>query len=114
MNFRDTFQDDLKAAFFNTDDFASKHVIDGVPMTVVIEKIDFRDAKTSYRQKSGLNPKENAINKECIILYINDNDTDRKKYTVNAMINLDGQDMFIYDSSHPEGMHRLVIGKHKV
>ena len=115
MNFRDAYQDDLKTAFFDLDNFASEHMINGVPMTVVLERTDFQSARTLYNQtKTALNPKENAINKECIILYINDSDTVRKKYTVNAMINLDGQDMFIYESVHLEGMHRLVIGKHKV
>lgn len=115
MNFRDAYQDDLKTAFFDLDGFASEHTIDDVPMVVVMERTDFANAKLSYGlMKNVLNPKETAINKECIILHINDSDMVRKKYTANARIRLDGEDMFIYDVKRMEGMHRLVVGKHRV
>lgn len=115
MNFRDAYQDDLETTFFDLDDFASEHMIDGKPMVVVLETVDFQEAKAVHgARKSAMNPKENAINRESFALYIKDSDAARKKYTVNARIQVDGQDMFIYDVKQMEGIRRLVVGKHMV
>lgn len=114
MNFRDAYRDDLKEAFFDTDEFASEHVIDGKPMKVLLTKVNLQDArKARDGAKASLNPKERAINKAAMILRIREEDIDRK-LTVNAVINLDGENMWINEVEHMEGMYRLLVGKYKV
>ena len=39
---------------------------------------------------------------------------ERKKLTVNAMIEVDGKKMFIHSVSHMMEMYRLVVGQHGV
>ena len=114
MNFKDTYMDDLAEAFFDTDEFASEHVIDGKPMNVILTKKGFRDVQRARSStRTMMNSKENAINKVTTTLYIKEDDIGRK-LTVNAAINLDGENMWINEVEHMEGMYRLVVGKHKV
>ena len=114
MNFKDTYRDDLAEAFFDTDEFASEHVIDGKPMNVILTNTGFRDApKVRSSTRTMMNYKENAINKVMTTLYIKEDDIGRK-LTANAAINLDGENMWINEVDHMEGMYRLVIGKHKI
>ena len=114
MYFRDTYTDDLKVAFFDTDVFASEHVIDGKPINIVLTRTGFQDAqRTRSTPRAMMNSKENSINRVTTILYIRDADIDRK-LTANAAINLDGENMWINEVEHMKGMYRLVVGKHKV
>ena len=114
MNFHDAYQDDLKTAFFDPDDFASEHVIDGKKVCVVLKKTTLKNArKTRDGTRANLNPKENDINKSTTVIYIKECDVDRK-LTANAVINLDGENMWINDVECMEGMYRLLIGKNRV
>ncbi len=114
MNFRDTYMDDLENAFFDTDEFSSEHMIDGEPVNIVLIKTGLQDAqRIRNNTRAIMNSKENAINKVTTTLYIKEGDIGRK-LTANAAINLDGENMWINEVEHMEGMYRLVVGKHKV
>lgn len=113
-NFKEAYTDDLEAAFFDEDEFASKHTIDGEECTIVLIDITSVDARMSYRsEKTSLISKETAINKISYILYIRDTEL-KRKITSNALINLDGKKYFVQDVKHTEGMYRLAIGTHAV
>ena len=91
MDFKEAYQGDIDQAFFDMEECASAHVIDGKECEVVLTNLSKTDAKTSYGlMKATLNPKETAINKLSYTLYIRDKDM-RKKVTTNAVINLDGK-----------------------
>lgn len=114
MTFKDAYLEDLDEVFFDEEEFASEHTIDGVPMTVVLINTTLEGAKKSnVLSKTTVNPKENAVNKSIIILYIKEKDA-KRKFTANAMINLDGKKLFIHDVSHFEGVYKLSIGTHMV
>lgn len=114
MNFKEAYQDDLDNAFFDEDEFASKHTIDGEEYTIVLIDTVSANAKMSYgRMKSTLNPKETAVNKISYIVYIKGRDV-KRKLTTNAMITLDGKKYFIQDVKYNEGVYRLEIGIHAV
>ena len=51
MNFKDAFKDDLEEAFFDLDEFAEEHTIDGVKMTVIKQEVrhDRRREDDSYQ-----------------------------------------------------------------
>lgn len=113
-NFKEAYADDLKAAFFDEEEFASVHTIDGEACTIILTDVTSVDAKTYYgSKKSALNPKETAINRISHILYIRDTEL-KRKFTSNALINLDGKRYFVQDVKHMEGMYRLAIGIHAV
>ena len=100
--------------FFDTDELASEHLIDGQTVTVVLTEISHTNAKQmSGRALSAVNPKETAVNRSSAILYIRKKDVSRK-YTVNAMIDVDGRKLFVQDVSFSDGIYKLTIGGYAV
>lgn len=113
-SFKESYQDDLENAFFDEDEFASRHTIDGKECTVIL--IDNTSTARALL-KNALNPKEAAVNKISSILYIRDMDAEklkRTKFTSNSVINLDGKKYFVQNVSHTDGVYRLTIGIHAV
>ena len=111
MNFRDAFKEDLDEAFFCSDEFATEHKIDGKPVTVVVAGIDREDGQSTRRQNT-MNPREKYISAEAITVYIREKDAS-ERYSANATINFDGENMFVISATKTEGMYKLVIGKRK-
>lgn len=119
MTFRDDMYDDLEETFFDIDEFAGVHEIDGVRLEVVVSQRSFENAKMSYGlMKSTLNPKETAINKETFDIFIKEVDfkqkLSRKKITVNATFSLDGKHLFVNDVKKYEGYYHILVGAHMV
>lgn len=112
MTFKEILIDDLDETFFNPDEFAETHNVDGRDIEVVITDVQFANARTGMSKKA-LNPKESAINLSKYLLFIRDKDA-RGRYTVNAMIKLDGQTMFVQTVKHTMGVWQLGIGRTQV
>lgn len=89
MNFREAYLDDLDQAFFDLDEFASVHVIDGAQRTVILVGGEVKDS-----DGGALNPKEHAINRDSVIMHIRESDVWRK-FSVNATLDMDGETMWI-------------------
>lgn len=114
MNFKEAYLEDLGNAFFDLEEFASKHMIDGEEYTIVLTDMSGEEARTLYGKNSSvLNPKETAIMKTSYVIYIQDTEL-KRKFSVNAMINLDGRKYFVQSVAHTEGVCRLAIGGHSV
>lgn len=118
-SFKEAYQDDLDNAFFDEEEFADKHMIDGEECTIILTDMTSVDVSSSWsgHMKSVMNPKETAINQISYIIYIRDAEADklkRTKFTCNAMINLDGKKYFVQDVKHTNGMYKLAIGIHAV
>lgn len=113
-SFKEAYQDDMENAFFDEEEFAGKHTIDGKECTLILTD---NTSTAPALLKNALNPKETAINKISRNLYIRDTEAgklERTKFTVNAMINLDGKKYFVQDVRHTDGVYRLTIGIHAV
>ena len=114
MNFKEAYEDDLEQVFFDEEEFASKHVIDGRECTIVLEKTGHEGARKYFsRSRSTFNPKETAVNKVQYIIYIREKDIERK-LTVNATIILDGTKYFIQNVICQAGMYTLTVGTYAV
>lgn len=114
MNFKEAYLEDLGNAFFDLDEFASIHTIDGEECTVVVIDMSCEEARSLYgKSQSVLNPKETAIMRFSYVIYIRDSEV-KRKLSINAMINFDGKKYFIQEVTHTEGVYRLVIGGHTV
>ena len=114
MSLKDRLTKDLDKIFFNTDEFAEVHTIDGVEMTVIITEVDTEEATMSYGlMKSTLNPKEKQIYRDAWEIYIRKSELTRK-VTPNSIIDLDGKKMWVWDVYDTEGMYRLLVGQHAV
>lgn len=115
MNFKEAYQDDLATAFFDDEEFAGIHTIDGKECTVILTDVKKEGARKYYeRSRATFNQKETAVNKVSYILYVRETDMDRKKLTTNAMIELDGKKYFILDVGLSAGVYTLAIGIHAV
>lgn len=115
-SFKEAYQDDLDNAFFDEEEFADRHTIDGEECTIILTDVTSTDA-SPRGVKTALNPKETAINRVSHIIYIRDTEVEklkRTKFSCNAMINLDGKTYFVQDVKHQNGMYRLAIGIHSV
>ena len=113
-NFKDCYMDDVENAFFDEDEFAERHTIDGKECSVILTDVSVQNAKMSYGlMKSTLNPKENAIGKHKYLLCVKEQDL-RKKLTVNATIVLDGKKLFVQNVSKNDGIYRLELGTYAV
>lgn len=115
-SFKEAYQDDLENAFFDEEEFASRHTIDGVECTVVLTECT-NSAPSTSRLRYALNPKETAIDRISHVVYIRDAEAEklkRTKFTCNARIDLDGKKYFVQDVKHADGVYRLAIGIHSV
>lgn len=109
MTFKEAFADDLNTTFFDTDEFASPHTIDGHTYDVVVTRNDTEQAKMSYGlMKSTLNPKEHDIAKYTHKVYIRDTEL-KRKITPHSTIKFDGQNYFVDDVDHPDGVYILYL-----
>lgn len=113
MTFKESVADDLDNVFFDMDEFAEMHNIDGKDVCVVLTDTTFVDAKAGQRSRASFNQKESAINRSGYLLYVREKDV-RKRFTVNAMIKLDGTTMFVQSVTHYPGFWKLKIGKYQV
>lgn len=113
-NFKEAYADDLENVFFDVEEFASKHTIDGEECTVVLTDVTSVDAKAYNRtMHTTTSSKERAVSRISHILYIRDTEL-KRKITSNSLINLDGKKYFVQDMTHTEGVYKLAIGIHGV
>lgn len=114
MNFKDGVMDDLDTVFFDEEELAEWHTIDGRKVLVVLSDVTERDVRSTYGlMKATLNPAETSITKHSYHLFIRDKDTTRK-YTTNSVILVDGQRMYVQSAKHAGGAWQLVVGKSTV
>lgn len=111
MTFKEAYADDLDIVFFDMEEFATEHTIDGVKYNVVVTRNDTEQAKMSYGlMKSTLNPKEHDIARYMQKIYIRDTDL-KRKITPHSTIKFDGQNYFVDDVDHVEGVHILYLAR---
>lgn len=108
MNFKDAFKDDLEEAFFDLDEFAEEHTIDGVKMTVIKQEVRLKDAGNVM--KGSFNPMENTQNDAGFSMYIKEKDA-KRRFTANALIDVDGERMFVRSVKKLCGMIQITVGK---
>jgi len=114
MNFKEAYADDLNTTFFDMDEFASEHTIDGKPYDVVVTRSDTEGSEPSRGEGNRVkNPKERDIASYRQKIYIRDRDF-KRKITPHATIKFDGQNYFVEDVDHPEGVYILYLVRNGV
>lgn len=107
-NFKECFQDDLENAFFDVDEFASIHIIDGEKCSAVLIETSLLESKMPYGSRR-MNPKETAINKVTHILFVRESEL-KRKITSNSLIVLDGKKLFVQSVKKTAGVCKLELG----
>ena len=112
MTFKESLQDDLDNVFFDSEELAAEHIIDGEKVIVVMQDFVYTSARTPGQQGSMINKKESATNKGSFLLYIRENDVKklrRKRITAKSTINIDGKNYFVEDSKTSGGVNKVII-----
>lgn len=108
MNFKEAFESDLDEAFFDQDEFAEEIKIDGKKMVAIKQEVNMKDAGNVL--KGSFNPRENTQNNTDFTLYIKEKDA-KRRFTANALINIDGEPMFVQSAKKLRGMIQITVGK---
>lgn len=108
MNFKEAFESDLDEAFFDLDEFAEEIKIDGKKMVAIKQEVSLKDAGNVL--KGSFNPRENTQNNTDFTLYIKEKDA-KRRFTANALINVDGERMFVRSVKKLCGMIQITVGK---
>ena len=108
MNFKEAFESDLDEAFFDQDEFAEEIKIDGKKTVAIKQEVNLKDAGNVL--KGSFNPRENTQNSTDFTLYIKEKDA-KRRFTANALINIDGEPMFVRSVKKLRGMIQITVGK---
>ena len=108
MNFKEAFESDLDEAFFDLDEFAEEIKIDGKKTVAIKQEVNLKDAGNVL--KGRFNPRENTQNSTDFTLYIKEKDA-KRRFTANALINIDGEPMFVRSAKKLRGMIQITVGK---
>lgn len=108
MNFKEAFESDLDEAFFDLDEFAEEIKIDGKKTVAIKQEVNLKDAGNVL--KGSFNPRENTQNSTDFTLCIKEKDA-KRRFTANALINIDGEPMFVRSVKKLRGMIQITVGK---
>ena len=110
MTFKEAYADDLNTTFFDMDEFATEHTIDGYKYQVVVTRNDTEQAKMSSYNTERPTPtrREQDIARYTQKVYIRDTDL-KRKITPHSTIKFDGQNYFVDDVDHVEGVYVLYL-----
>lgn len=108
MNFKEAFESDLDEAFFDLDEFAEEIKIDGKKTVAIKQEVNLKDAGNVL--KGSFNQRENTQNSTDFTLYIKEKDA-KRRFTANALIDVDGERMFVRSVKKLRGMIQITIGK---
>lgn len=111
MNFREAYEDDLEQAFFDPEEFAEEHTIDGKKVLAVV--MDAGLTQANDRRQGAFNPKDMSINTDSKTVYLMEKNCERK-FAPNTPINIDGKRMIVIKTGKLHGIVRLTVRKNAV
>jgi hypothetical protein len=101
MNFRELLEDDLNAVFFNEDEFAEPHTIDGVVINCMIDNDHLM--KRSKKEYDGISVGE-------LLIFVKKSDIN-KKFKQGMPIVFDGRPMSIFDIREDMGIYEIILSQ---
>lgn len=101
MNFKDKLEKDLKNVFFNQNEFAEYHDIDGQQVLAIIESDQFNE-----RPKDQLYHLTNGIYRSSITIYVKSADYD--KPVIGQRISVDEEDYYVVSVSEDTGLLKII------
>lgn len=67
MGFKESFLEDLKTTFFNTEEMAGIHTIDGQEVTLVLQDASLEPWAFKGNRRARLIPKESSVNESAYL-----------------------------------------------
>ncbi|HAB59394.1 MAG TPA: hypothetical protein DCE48_01545 [Lachnospiraceae bacterium] len=108
MSFKDTVKEDIQNIFFNTDEFASEHILDGTEVVIVVDndKLSSISATKSNDYDGIFNT--GLFNSE-IVFYINEEYIENE-FFVGQLVNLDNNDYRVDKSTKVGSVYTVALG----
>lgn len=103
MSFKEAIEEDMEI-FFNLDEFADNHRIDGVQMPLVIDVDKLDELKKNYKDAD-----IQGIYKAKLIFHVKKRDFGRKP-AIDAIINVDDRDYRVINSMEDAGVITVILG----
>lgn len=101
---KDFINDDLDV-FFNLNEFADEHKLDGEILSLIVVDNQFNDDKTNYLREQQYASQE--VFKETKTIYVKSTDYIVPK--IDSSITLDGEFYFVDEAGEQNGVIRIVI-----
>jgi len=103
MNFKDQLEKDLKNVFFNQNEFAEYHDIDGQQILAVIDSDQFNERPKDPAELYHLT---NGIYRSSITIYVKSADYD--KPVIGQRISVDEEDYYVVSVSEDTGLLKII------
>ena len=104
MNFKDTLEADLSNVFFNDDEMAAKHELDGEELTIVVVDNSLEDLNGLGREQ--LNASQEVF-KVFKTIYVKSSDIYVPK--VESYLILDGDEFYVEEAGEDMGLIRILV-----
>ncbi|WP_422447808.1 hypothetical protein [Thermoanaerobacterium sp. DL9XJH110] len=102
MSFKDIIQSDLNV-FFNLDEFAETHTIDGRPLNVIVD--NDRLQQRSKKEYDGISVGE-------ILFYVKASDFGERPEQGTPMV-FDGRQMYVFDCREDDGVYEIILQQNR-
>ena len=104
-SFKDVINNDVKTVFFNADEFADEHIINGKKMTVQIDDNEAIERQLRANQNTGVYTRQ-------IVIYVSVEDFGKMPY-IGQIVNLDGKIYRVVDVSNEAGIYAITLERNK-
>lgn len=102
MSFKDFLQEDIDTVFFNVDEFSEIHLIDDIPMPIVIDEDELEEYKN---RRDG---DYEGFHRASVLFYVKKDDIGDKP-AVNSVLELDDRTYLVLASSDENGIIKIVL-----
>lgn len=103
MGFKEQLLDDLDSVFFNTDEFAETHTINGEKVDIVVDNDKLADLYISKETHT------EELFTDAIMFYVRKKDLDFEPVP-GQYLEYDGRGMLITDVKHDDESYTIVLG----
>lgn len=104
MNFKEALEKDLSSVFFNANEFAEEHELDGETLDLVVEDTSLEELKGFSRDQLDASQDVFKIFKT---IFVKSSDFYVPK--VDSILNLDGEEYYVEEAAEDMGIIRILV-----
>lgn len=104
MNFKEALEKDLSSVFFNVDELADKHVLNGEELDLVVEDTSLEEIKGFGRDQLDASQEVYKVFKT---IFVKSSDFYVPK--VDSLLTLDGYEFYVEEAAEDLGIIRILV-----
>lgn len=104
MNFKDALEKDLSSVFFNANEFAEEHELDGETLDLVVEDTSLEELKGFSRDQLDASQEVFKVFKT---IFVKSSDFYVPK--VDSILTLDGEEFYVEEAAEDMGIIRILV-----